>query len=429
MNISVIVPIKEKDTKLISQKIQTLFPIDDDTEIILVDAGCSEEVIKYLKFIQDDKDHIYYLRLNDKECAIPFNQPIARNRGAEMATGKYLCFTDVDIQFSNETLKKLYRVATQTVHEAVIGYIQITSEAGLLKTHLGWRYTLTWFALIKKDFFERIGGFNELFAGNYGYDDLEIVNRIYKYKGGIVKTNSAVAYMARPDKGSFVENIDTSMNEVLLIHFMNTYDYVKVPDSLMQYPGLLTYKDLQVLIHYALNAKIGTLEIGAFAGKSALAFLSNSHVPHHSIDSYYFDFNVYTAVRDDGSIIGDSKLINRVQAERLYKENILDKFPYRVELIKATSDEVSTSKIMETLNHKFDVLFIDGDHTYEQVKRDFNNYVPLLAENGVIIFHDYKNEKGVKQFVDSLGVEEMDVWGLCAIIKKEELKWDSNYTR
>lgn len=37
---------------------------------------------------------------------------------------------------------------------------------------------------------------------------------------------------------------------------------------------------------------------------------------------------------------------------------------------------------------KIDVLFVDGDHTYEGVKKDFDLYSTLLSENGVIIIHD-----------------------------------------
>jgi hypothetical protein len=36
----------------------------------------------------------------------------------------------------------------------------------------------------------------------------------------------------------------------------------------------------------------------------------------------------------------------------------------------------------------YDLIFIDGDHTYEGVKRDFENYRGLLSERGVILFHD-----------------------------------------
>ncbi len=37
---------------------------------------------------------------------------------------------------------------------------------------------------------------------------------------------------------------------------------------------------------------------------------------------------------------------------------------------------------------KIDFLFIDGDHSYKGVKADFETYLPLMAENGIIAFHD-----------------------------------------
>lgn len=35
-----------------------------------------------------------------------------------------------------------------------------------------------------------------------------------------------------------------------------------------------------------------------------------------------------------------------------------------------------------------DLLFIDGDHTYDGVKQDFEMYAPLVRAGGLIIFHD-----------------------------------------
>jgi hypothetical protein len=37
---------------------------------------------------------------------------------------------------------------------------------------------------------------------------------------------------------------------------------------------------------------------------------------------------------------------------------------------------------------KIDVLFIDGDHSYEGVKKDFDLYSNIMTEKGVIILHD-----------------------------------------
>jgi len=35
-----------------------------------------------------------------------------------------------------------------------------------------------------------------------------------------------------------------------------------------------------------------------------------------------------------------------------------------------------------------DFLFIDGDHSYEGVKKDFEMYSPLVKKEGIIAFHD-----------------------------------------
>jgi cephalosporin hydroxylase len=39
-------------------------------------------------------------------------------------------------------------------------------------------------------------------------------------------------------------------------------------------------------------------------------------------------------------------------------------------------------------DRKVDVLFIDGDHTYNGVRRDYEMYKPLLRAGGLIGFHD-----------------------------------------
>jgi hypothetical protein len=36
----------------------------------------------------------------------------------------------------------------------------------------------------------------------------------------------------------------------------------------------------------------------------------------------------------------------------------------------------------------FDASFIDGDHSYESVKMDFETYRPPVGKGGVIAFHD-----------------------------------------
>jgi hypothetical protein len=56
-------------------------------------------------------------------------------------------------------------------------------------------------------------------------------------------------------------------------------------------------------------------------------------------------------------------------------------------LIKATSvDAYHDFFIRQDI--KIDLLWIDGDHSYEGVKTDFDLYSKILSDNGVIVIHD-----------------------------------------
>jgi predicted O-methyltransferase YrrM len=51
---------------------------------------------------------------------------------------------------------------------------------------------------------------------------------------------------------------------------------------------------------------------------------------------------------------------------------------------KSTRDELIT----KLKGRKIDFLFIDGDHRYTEVKKDWKLYAPLVKSNGLIVFHD-----------------------------------------
>lgn len=72
----------------------------------------------------------------------------------------------------------------------------------------------------------------------------------------------------------------------------------------------------------------------------------------------------------------------------LYKSFVLSK--QKICLIRADSHDRNTlKKVKEILRNKYiDFLFIDGDHSYNEVKKDFEMYGPLVKEGGIIAFHD-----------------------------------------
>ena len=51
--------------------------------------------------------------------------------------------------------------------------------------------------------------------------------------------------------------------------------------------------------------------------------------------------------------------------------------------------EETLNKVREILGgNLLDFLFLDGDHSYEGVKKDFKMYSPLVKKGGIIAFHD-----------------------------------------
>lgn len=48
----------------------------------------------------------------------------------------------------------------------------------------------------------------------------------------------------------------------------------------------------------------------------------------------------------------------------------------------------TTDKFFEHFNEKPDIIFIDADHSFESVKKDFVNSIKVLNEGGIIFMHD-----------------------------------------
>jgi cephalosporin hydroxylase len=62
----------------------------------------------------------------------------------------------------------------------------------------------------------------------------------------------------------------------------------------------------------------------------------------------------------------------------------------RVHAIRADSHSPEAFETVRGLlgGRQIDFLFIDGDHTYDGVRGDFERYSPLVREGGLVAFHD-----------------------------------------
>jgi predicted O-methyltransferase YrrM len=140
------------------------------------------------------------------------------------------------------------------------------------------------------------------------------------------------------------------------------------------------------------------VEIGSARGRSA-CFVGLALKENGSGRLYAIDPHTQTAWNDLGSVDTLSTMRQHI-AELGLTET--------VEIVRSTSAEAAAG-----WSEEIDLLFIDGDHSYEGVKADWERFSPFVSEFGVVVFHDTiwnrrpdpryaRNDMGVPDFVEEL---------------------------
>lgn len=128
------------------------------------------------------------------------------------------------------------------------------------------------------------------------------------------------------------------------------------------------------------------LELGAFLGKSTRVLCDNTKGTVCSIDLWE---------QTEGGLIATFPEVYKEFIDNLRDHLIAQKLSF----YKATTDYALS--LLKNEGRKFDFIFIDADHRYEQVKKDILGSMELLSQGGIISGHDY-NWEGVKQAVDEI---------------------------
>lgn len=167
--------------------------------------------------------------------------------------------------------------------------------------------------------------------------------------------------------------------------------------------------------------KINVLEIGTLFGIGA-GIMYDMMAPHYDevhvtlidpLDGYYETNRL-------------DILTGQPITERTLRQNLaqVDLKGDRLTLIKHLSTDKEA--LQQAAERRYDVLVIDGDHSYEGVKADFDLYAPMVRRGGIIIFDDYgaKDWPDVARYVDSEVSQVGDVsrigheWRTCAYRKR-----------
>jgi hypothetical protein len=101
--------------------------------------------------------------------------------------------------------------------------------------------------------------------------------------------------------------------------------------------------------------------------------------PWVAFDDVVYKDSFYGNSNKDGQNIQD-QFYNEVMKD-LHKEIQI----HKVEICRMTSDNFFIDN-----KNKFDLIYIDGNHLCDFVKKDISNSMECLNENGLIILDDYK---------------------------------------
>ena len=104
---------------------------------------------------------------------------------------------------------------------------------------------------------------------------------------------------------------------------------------------------------------------------------------------------------------------NKISFRNIINESIYEKFLFsgtdvenKINIIFEDSVNFDESKYL----NKFDLIFIDGGHTYSVVKNDTEKSFKMINKNGIILWHDYvpgkQSAKNVVNYLNEISKEK-----------------------
>ena len=153
------------------------------------------------------------------------------------------------------------------------------------------------------------------------------------------------------------------------------------------------------------------LEIGVHNGGSMGLVISSEKIEKATgIDLFEDMYNVKKHLNRDKYIRYQYFRRDNLKKEKTLKSLRRINKNVEINLVQGNSYFDETEKKIEKLleNESVDLLFIDGDHTLDGVKNDFQRYSKFVRKGGFIVFDDY-HHKEIKKFVDNLLSEDKNL--------------------
>lgn len=147
------------------------------------------------------------------------------------------------------------------------------------------------------------------------------------------------------------------------------------------------------------------VEVGTWKGASAIHMANickqnNLNTTIYCVDTWLGSAEFYTFLKNTPG----RDLLTKNGYPQIYYQFlsnvVLSGHADRIIPITNTSD--IGYKILDSMNIKADIIYIDASHDYDSVKNDIKNYLNLLKDDGIMFGDDYMSWSGVKLAVDEI---------------------------
>ena len=145
-------------------------------------------------------------------------------------------------------------------------------------------------------------------------------------------------------------------------------------------------------------------EFGTCSGKTTYLMALNS--PENS------EIHTITLSSDMTKNLSKDKLDNKISFRNILHESIYDKFLFSGSEVenKITVIFENSLNFNQSSYKNFDLIFIDGGHTYSVVKNDSEKSFNMINRNGFIFWHDYvpgkESAKDVVKYLHEISKEK-----------------------
>lgn len=127
-----------------------------------------------------------------------------------------------------------------------------------------------------------------------------------------------------------------------------------------------------------------------------------------------------------GQIPGVGQIITIDHAPKMGTEPMIWDHPVQLCIVEGDSHlETTFDRVAGYLNYRpADVLFIDGDHTYGAVRRDWEMYHDLVRTGGMVVLHDIEGtDEGYPIGVPRLWTEIAEHFPVTSVTSRRGVKY------